>query len=83
MYRSYDFGYAKPFLLRLVGGGSRRMRVPDRGAVRLHGTPNEGVLWTPEKQFAEIRRIEEEHPDLRGTHHTRRGRPCHLGRQPG
>lgn len=29
-------------------------------------TPNEGVLWTPDKQFAEIRRIEEEHPLLRG-----------------
>ena len=29
-------------------------------------TPNEGVLWTPDKQFSEIRRIENEHPYLRG-----------------
>ena len=30
------------------------------------GTPDEGVLWTPERQFAEIRRMEDEHPYLRG-----------------
>ena len=30
------------------------------------GTPDEGVLWTPDRQFAEIRRIENEHPYLRG-----------------
>ena len=30
------------------------------------GTPNEGVRWTPDQQFAEIARIEREHPWLRG-----------------
>lgn len=29
-------------------------------------TPNEGVKWTPDKIFDEIRRIEREHPYLRG-----------------
>jgi len=29
-------------------------------------TPNEGVLWTPDRQFSEIRRIESEHPYLKG-----------------
>ena len=29
-------------------------------------TPNEGVKWTPERQFAEIARIEREHPWLAG-----------------
>lgn len=28
--------------------------------------PNEGVKWTPDRQFAEIRRIETEHPWLKG-----------------
>ena len=30
------------------------------------GTPNEGVRWTPDQQFAEIARIEREHPWLQG-----------------
>ena len=47
VYRSYDFGYAKPFSCGWWA-------------------PDEGVLWTPDRQFAEIRRIEEEHPLLRG-----------------
>jgi hypothetical protein len=29
-------------------------------------TPNEGVKWTPDRQFQEIRRIENEHPWLKG-----------------
>lgn len=28
--------------------------------------PNEGVRWSPDKQFEEIRRIEREHPLLKG-----------------
>ena len=66
VYRSYDFGYAKPF-------SCGWWAVDHDGCVyriaELYGctaTPNEGVLWTPDKQFAEIRRIEEEHPLLRG-----------------
>ena len=30
------------------------------------GTPNQGLRWTPERQFREIARIEREHPWLRG-----------------
>ena len=30
------------------------------------GTPNEGLRWTPDRQFEEIARIEREHPWLRG-----------------
>jgi hypothetical protein len=30
------------------------------------GTANEGVKWSPEKQFKEIARIEREHPYLKG-----------------
>lgn len=64
--RSYDFGYGKPFscawwavdydgviyrILELYGGTD---------------TPNEGLRWTPDQQFAEIARIEREHPWLKG-----------------
>ena len=66
IYRSYDFGYAKPF-------SCAWWAVDHDGVIyrilELYGctaTPNEGVLWTPDRQFAEIRRIEQEHPWLKG-----------------
>ena len=66
VYRSYDFGYAKPFSCGwwAVDHDGCVYRIAELYGCT--GTPDEGVLWTPEKQFAEIRRIEEEHPDLRG-----------------
>ena len=66
LIRSYDFGYGRPFscawwavdydgvlyrVLELYGGT---------------GEANQGLRWTPEKQFSEIARIEREHPWLRG-----------------
>lgn len=66
IYRSFDWGYSKPFscgwwavdfdgvlyrILELYGCG--------RDA-------NEGVKWTAQKVFAEIRRVENEHPWLKG-----------------
>ena len=66
VYRSYDFGYAKPF-------SCAWWAVDHDGVIyrilELYGcttTPNEGVLWTPDRQFGEIRRIEKEHPWLKG-----------------
>ena len=66
VYRSYDFGYAKPF-------SCAWWAVDHDGVIyrilELYGctaTPNEGVLWTPDRQFEEIRRIEREHPWLKG-----------------
>ena len=66
VYRSYDFGYAKPF-------SCAWWAVDHDGVIyrilELYGcttTPNEGVLWTPDRQFQEIRRIEQEHPWLKG-----------------
>jgi hypothetical protein len=66
VYRSYDFGYNKPF--------SCAWWAMDEDGVayrflELYGcteTPNEGVRWAPERQFREIGRIEREHPWLRG-----------------
>ena len=66
IYRSFDWGYNKPFscgwwavdydgvayrILELYGCGN---------------TPNEGVRWTPPQVFSEIHRIESEHRWLRG-----------------
>lgn len=66
LYRSFDFGYAKPFSVGwwAVDYDGRAYRI-----LELYGctkVPNEGVKWTPDRIFSEIRRIEREHPLLRG-----------------
>ncbi len=64
--RSYDFGYGRPFSCAwwAVDYDGVLYRI-----LELYGcgpTPNEGVRWPPEKQFNEIRRLEQEHPWLKG-----------------
>lgn len=64
--RSYDFGYGKPFSCAwwAVDYDGVLYRI-----LELYGctqTPNEGLRWTPDRQFEEIARIEREHPWLRG-----------------
>ena len=64
--RSYDFGYNKPFscawwAMDYDGTLYRIMEL-----YGCTGTPNEGVKWTPDKQFEEIHRIETTHPWLKG-----------------
>ncbi len=61
IYRSFDFGYAKPFSCGwwAVDYDGRLYRI-----LELYGctkTPDEGVKWPPEKIFSEIKRIENEH----------------------
>lgn len=66
LMRSYDFGYHKPFSLGYWAID------PDGVLYRIgefYGcteTPNEGVRWTPDEQFARIAAFEAEHPWLRG-----------------
>jgi hypothetical protein len=66
IYRSFDWGYNKPFSCCWFA-------VDYDGVVyhilELYGctkTPNEGVKWTPPKVFSEIHRIETEHRWLKG-----------------
>lgn len=64
--RSYDFGYGKPFSCAwwAVDYDGVIYRI-----LELYGctkTPNEGVKWNPDKQFAEISRIERTHAWLKG-----------------
>lgn len=64
--RSYDFGYNRPFSCAwwAVDYDGVLYRI-----MELYGctkTPNEGVKWTPDKQFSEISRIERTHPWLKG-----------------
>ena len=67
-YRSFDFGYAKPFSCGwwAVDHHGIMYRI-----LELYGcteTPDEGVKWPVDKIFKEIARIEREHPYLAGYH---------------
>lgn len=65
--RSYDFGYNKPFSCGwwVVDPDGRLYRI-----LELYGCQkdqeNVGVRWTTERQFEEIKRMENEHPWLAG-----------------
>ena len=66
IYRSYDFGSNKPFSCAwwAVDYDGVIYRI-----VELYGctgTPNEGLKWNPEQQFAKIAEVEREHPWLKG-----------------
>ena len=66
IYRSYDFGYAKPFSCGwwAIDPEGVMYRI-----LELYGctdTPDEGVKWTPETQFAQIAQLERTHPWLKG-----------------
>ena len=67
IYRSFDWGYNRPF--------SCMWFAVDYDGIVYHilefygcrkGSPNEGIKWTPPQVFAEIHRIETEHPWLKG-----------------
>ena len=67
VYRSYDFGYAKPFSCGwwAVDFDGRLYRILELyGCVP--GEPDTGVRWTPEQIFEQIRTTEATHPYLRG-----------------
>ncbi len=59
--RSYDFGYGKPFSCAWWAIDYDGVIYRILELYGCTGTPNEGVRWTPDQQFAEIARIEREH----------------------
>ena len=65
IYRSYDFGYGKPFSVGWFA-------IDEDGCMyhilELYGctqTPNEGVKWSASQQFDKVVEIEREHPYLK------------------
>lgn len=66
IYRSYDFGFGKPFAVNWYAVDYEDTAYMILELYGCTGTPNEGVKWSPEKQFKEIARIEKEHPYLKG-----------------
>lgn len=66
IYRSFDFGYAKPFACdwwAVDYDGCAYLIVELYGCTN---TPNEGVKWEPNRIFEEISRVEHEHRWLKG-----------------
>ena len=66
IYRSYDFGFGKPFAVNWYAVDYEGIAYMILELYGCTGTPNEGVKWSPEQQFREIARIEREHPLLKG-----------------
>lgn len=66
IYRSYDFGYSKPFSLGWWAIDEEGVMYRILELYGCTGEPDEGVKWSPEKQFNRIREIEREHPLLKG-----------------
>ena len=66
IYRGFDFGYARPFS---VGWFAIDHDGVLYHILELYGcteNPNEGVKWTPDTIFREVKRVENEHRWLRG-----------------
>ena len=66
IYRSYDFGFGKPFAVNWYAVDYEGIAYMILELYGCTGTPNEGVKWSPEQQFREVARIEREHPYLKG-----------------
>lgn len=66
IYRSFDWGYARPFSVGWFAVDYDGVFYRILGLYGCTETPNEGVKWTPQQVFAEVHRIESEHRWLKG-----------------
>lgn len=68
IYRSYDYGYAKPFSCGWWAVDREGVIYRIAELYGCTGEPNVGLKWDPHQQFAKIREIEDTHPYLAGKH---------------
>ena len=66
IYRSYDFGYGKPFSVCWYAVDYENRAYMILELYGCTGTANEGVRWTAAQQFDKVVEIEREHPFLKG-----------------
>ena len=66
VYRSYDWGYGKPFSCGWWAVDYDGVAYRILELYGCTGTPNEGVKWSNKEQFDKIAEIEREHPYLKG-----------------
>ena len=84
IYCAMDWGYARPFAVGwyAVAPGDRKL-YHIREYYGCTGAPNQGVKKEPVEVAKEIKRIENDDPNLRGRHITRVGDPAIWGSQTG
>ena len=66
IYRGLDWGYNKPSAVGWFAVSNDNVIYHILELYTCTKTPNEGLKWTPPQLFAEIHRIETEHPWLKG-----------------
>ena len=66
IYRGFDWGYNKPSAVGWFAVSPDDVIYHFLELYTCSKTPNEGLKWTPPQLFAEVHRIETEHPWLRG-----------------
>ena len=66
IYRSFDWGYARPYAVGWYGVSGEGIIYHFLELYGCTGTPNEGAKQTPDQVFAEVARVEREHPWLAG-----------------
>lgn len=66
VFRAFDWGYHRPFACGWYAVDYDGVIYHILELYGCNGTPNEGIKWTPPQVFAEIHRIETEHPWLKG-----------------
>lgn len=65
VFRSYDFGYAKPFAVGWYAVSTDGTIYRIKEFYGWNGTPNVGLQWEPAKQAAEIAKFEKEDATLK------------------
>lgn len=68
IYRGFDFGYSRPFAVEWIAIDHDGRAYVIAELYGCTGTPNEGVKYTPQKIAESIKRVEKEHPNLKGRH---------------
>lgn len=66
IWRGFDWGYARPFSVGWYAVDQDRRLYRIRELYGTNGEPNVGCKWEPAQVAREIRRIEEEDPNLKG-----------------
>ena len=66
IWRSFDWGYSRPFSVGWYAVDHERRMYRIRELYGCTGTPNTGVQWEPTRVAQAIRRIEAEDPNLKG-----------------
>lgn len=66
IYRGFDFGYSRPFAVEWIAIDHDGRAYVIAELYGCTGVPNEGVRYTPQEIACAIKKMENEHPNLKG-----------------